>query len=363
MTSRKRMEHYERWHAVGCIEEGQSITGVALFFGVHHSVISRLWKQLQTTQTVVRRPVAGRPRVTTPAEDQYIAIAAKRNRTATSTRVTSMITASIGKAVSAATVRQRLHMNGLYALVPRVCVPLYVQSRGARLKSCLEHGNRTVSDWSNAMFTDESRFALEPDDMRINIWRKQGTRNSPKTSPNITHSEAAALWFLVLVIVAYTRNRRPNQKYGHGDVDDDVRENIISYDDEGGGEDDMNAYDITPLRIPIDSTGTPIGAKPGPEKPPIKEARQRQIPPGGHPDGVGDFIRDHLDKADNDPNAPPFDDLRNYAYEGCGSTAGSLSSLASGAEDNEQDFDYLNGWGPRFQKLADMYGPGDSEED
>lgn len=81
---------------------------------------------------------------------------------------------------------------------------------------------------------------------------------------------------LVLVIVAYTRNRRPNQKYGHGDVDDDVRENIISYDDEGGGEDDMNAYDITPLRIPIDATGTPIGAKPGPEKPPMKEPRQRQ---------------------------------------------------------------------------------------
>lgn len=87
------------------------------------------------------------------------------------------------------------------------------------------------------------------------------------------------------------------------------------------------------------------------------------VPPGTHPDGVGDFIRDHLDKADNDPNAPPFDDLRNYAYEGCGSTAGSLSSLASGNEENEQDFDYLNGWGPRFQKLADIYGPGDSEED
>uniref|UniRef100_T1DFT0 Putative cadherin n=1 Tax=Cupiennius salei TaxID=6928 RepID=T1DFT0_CUPSA len=172
---------------------------------------------------------------------------------------------------------------------------------------------------------------------------------------------------LVLVIVAYTRNRRPNQKYGHGDVDDDVRENIISYDDEGGGEDDMNAYDITPLRIPIDATGTPIGAKPGPEKPgptAKPEPRQRQLPPGcGHPDGVGDLIRDHLDKADHDPSAPPFDDLRNYAYEGCGSTAGSLSSLASGGEEAEQDFDYLNGWGPRFQKLADMYGPGDSEED
>ncbi|GFW26759.1 HTH_Tnp_Tc3_2 domain-containing protein [Trichonephila clavipes] len=91
---------------------------VALFFGVHHSAISRLWKQFQTTQTIVRWPVGGRPRVTTPAEDRYIAIVAKRNRRVASTRVISMVTASTGKAISAATVRRRLHMNGLYPLVP-----------------------------------------------------------------------------------------------------------------------------------------------------------------------------------------------------------------------------------------------------
>lgn len=45
---------------------------------------------------------------------------------------------------------------------------------------------------------------------------------------------------------------------------------------------------------------------------------------------VGLFIDEHKKRADADPNAPPFDDLRNYAYEGGGSTAGSLSSLASG---------------------------------
>lgn len=101
---------------------------------------------------------------------------------------------------------------------------------------------------------------------------------------------------------------------------------------------------------------------------------------------VGVFIDDHKRRADTDLNAPPYDDLRNYAYEGGGSTAGSLSSLASGsyfyffyflhlfkvgkelttnliAEDDEQDFDHLNGWGTRFQKLADMYGDGDSEEE
>ncbi|GFU08941.1 transposable element Tcb1 transposase [Trichonephila clavipes] len=37
------------------------------------------------------------------------------------------------------------------------------------------------------MFTDESRFALEPDDKRIRIWCKQGTRNQPQ---NITEHHA-----------------------------------------------------------------------------------------------------------------------------------------------------------------------------
>ncbi|GFX29522.1 transposable element Tcb2 transposase [Trichonephila clavipes] len=66
MTSRKRVEDSERWRAEGRIEAGQSITDVALYFGVLHSVIPRLWKQLQTTQAVVRRPVGGRPRLQSP---------------------------------------------------------------------------------------------------------------------------------------------------------------------------------------------------------------------------------------------------------------------------------------------------------
>ncbi|GFX94097.1 transposable element Tc1 transposase [Trichonephila clavipes] len=75
--------------------------------------------------------VGGHPRVTTPTEDLYIAIVAKRNHRATSKSVTSMVTEPIGKAISTVTVRRRLHMNGLYTRVPRVCVPLSVQSKGA----------------------------------------------------------------------------------------------------------------------------------------------------------------------------------------------------------------------------------------
>ena len=51
---------------------------------------------------------------------------------------------------------------------------------------------------------------------------------------------------------------------------------------------------------------------------------------------VETFIEDHKRRADLDPCAPPFDDLRNYAYEGGGSTAGSLSSLGSGPTIEQQ---------------------------
>lgn len=51
------------------------------------------------------------------------------------------------------------------------------------------------------------------------------------------------------MFVVYNRRRESHIKYPG--PDDDVRENIINYDDEGGGEDDMTAFDITPLQIPI----------------------------------------------------------------------------------------------------------------
>uniref|UniRef100_A0A8D0FB85 Cadherin-15 n=1 Tax=Strix occidentalis caurina TaxID=311401 RepID=A0A8D0FB85_STROC len=55
-------------------------------------------------------------------------------------------------------------------------------------------------------------------------------------------------------------------------------------------------------------------------------------------------------------DVPPYDTALIYDYEGSGSVASPLSSIVSSLTDEDQDYDYLSEWGPRFRRLADLYG-------
>uniref|UniRef100_A0A8C8CDI8 Cadherin domain-containing protein n=1 Tax=Oncorhynchus tshawytscha TaxID=74940 RepID=A0A8C8CDI8_ONCTS len=122
----------------------------------------------------------------------------------------------------------------------------------------------------------------------------------------------------------------------------DVRENTVLYDDEGGGEEDTEAFDMVALRN-------------------LNVIRDPKPVHNTLPDNVvfQKFIWDHLKDADVEPSAPPYDSLQTYTFEGSGSVAESLSSLESLSTDSEQNYDYLSTWGPRFKKLADLYGNSD----
>ncbi|GFW59617.1 uncharacterized protein TNCV_2756261 [Trichonephila clavipes] len=77
---RRHLDAFTRSRIIGKLEEGHSVTSVAAEFGIAHSIVSRLWRQFQTTGTAIRGFSSGRPRGTTPADDRYIVLQARRNR-------------------------------------------------------------------------------------------------------------------------------------------------------------------------------------------------------------------------------------------------------------------------------------------
>ncbi len=105
--------------------------------------------------------------------------------------------------------------------------------------------------------------------------------------------------------------RRRRTHFSDKDIDCDIRENIINYEDEGGGEGDQTGYDLSVLRM-LENGGGGVGG--GPMLPPM-EKMSSPLPPVP---GVKDFLDENKDRADMDPEGNPYDDLRHYAYEGDG---------------------------------------------
>nr|XP_020856188.1 cadherin-9 isoform X2 [Phascolarctos cinereus] len=162
-----------------------------------------------------------------------------------------------------------------------------------------------------------------------------------------------------VLVVLFTALKRQRKKEPLIISKDDVRDNIVTYNDEGGGEEDTQAFDIGTLRNPEAREDSKLRRDVMPET--IFQIR-RTAPLWENID-VQDFIHRRLKENDSDPSAPPYDSLATYAYEGNDSIADSLSSLESLTADGNQDYDYLSDWGPRFKKLADMYGGDDSDRD
>ncbi|XP_058485126.1 cadherin-8 isoform X1 [Solea solea] len=170
---------------------------------------------------------------------------------------------------------------------------------------------------------------------------------------------ACIILLLVIVVLFVTLRRHKNEPLIIKD-DEDVRENIIRYDDEGGGEEDTEAFDIATLQNPDGISGYLPRKDIKPDLQFMPRAGQQSGPNGVD---VDEFINVRLHEADNDPTAPPYDSIQIYGYEGRGSIAGSLSSLETASSDSDQNYDYLREWGPRFRRLGELYSVGESDRE
>ncbi|GBN29792.1 hypothetical protein AVEN_136005-1 [Araneus ventricosus] len=166
MSRRGRLPDLLRWRAVGWMKMGLSQADAARRLNASRSVIQRLWDQYQSEDSVSRRHVSCRPRVTTPAED-------RRRRNTTVLQLAAALCSSREKNFRYYGPKTP---SQFYVRRPVVCVSLNGRQRRTRLCWARQHVSWTRQQWASVLFTDESRFTLESDSGRLLIWREQRTR-------------------------------------------------------------------------------------------------------------------------------------------------------------------------------------------
>lgn len=170
------------------------------------------------------------------------------------------------------------------------------------------------------------------------------------------YSDIVFISLIILVIVILIVLRRRYQK----DVlvtksSGEIHEQLVRYDEEGGGEMDTNGYDVSILTSAChDSSFRPAAGS--------SLYAMVKKPPACKGD-MAMMIEVKKDEADHDRDGIPYDTLHIYGYEGSESLAGSLSSLDSSSSGSNLDYDFLNDWGPRFRTLAQLYGVDGSDTD
>ncbi|GFV35633.1 transposable element Tcb2 transposase [Trichonephila clavipes] len=179
MSQRNHLTDSESWRVVGRLERGpNSSRSSASHWGVRQCDFQDLEPFLDTG-IADRRPGQGRRWATTPNEDRYLVLTARRHRNMNATLLQQHLRLASGTAVSTQTVRNRLHGVGLYARRPMVCVRLTSRHRHDRSEWATEQVNWRRNEWSNVLFSDESHFSVHPDNRCIFIWRDRGSRNNP----------------------------------------------------------------------------------------------------------------------------------------------------------------------------------------
>ncbi|XP_033841977.1 cadherin-18 [Periophthalmus magnuspinnatus] len=197
---------------------------------------------------------------------------------------------------------------------------------------------------------------------RTKVCQSQAFLTSAGLSTGALIAILLCIVILLAIVVLFITLRR-SKKEPLIISEEDIRENVVTYDDEGGGEEDTEAFDIIALRNPAAAEELKFRRDVRPDARPqcTVPARHSSASPSVDQEDVHEFIRHKLVEADMDTSGPPYDSLQTYAFEGQGSPAGTISPLDSFGTQSEQDYNYLDDWGPEFQKLAEIYGDADSD--
>ncbi|GFU22428.1 transposable element Tcb2 transposase [Trichonephila clavipes] len=151
------------------METGWSARRVARQLGRSDCIARRCWGQWIREMSFTRRPGSERPRQTSRREAGHIVRNARKQPFASSAAIQVQVAPSLGAHVYSRIIRRRLAEGHLGSRCPLRVMPLTPTHQRLHLEWCHARGNRTAAEWSQVIFSDESRFNLSSDDNRVRV--------------------------------------------------------------------------------------------------------------------------------------------------------------------------------------------------
>lgn len=218
-----------------------------------------------------------------------------------------------------------------------------------------------ISDGGRPIQTSITKLAIKScrcDARRIPTQCKAGARRMGVSVHALIAILLCILTILVIVILFVMRKRYQKDSLASMKNSGEIHEQLVTYDEEGGGEMDTNGYDVSILTSACNDGSLLRHPEhhPHPSLYAMVQKSQHHAQPTACKGDMAVMIEVKKDEADHDRDGFPYDTLHIYGYEGPESLAGSLSSLESSSTGSNLDYDFLNDWGPRFRTLAELYG-------
>ncbi|GFU38727.1 transposable element Tc1 transposase [Trichonephila clavipes] len=194
MENRKETTIEERKLVIKLSNEGKSQLNIAKVVGRSVNCLQKLLQKFKKTGMLANNEGRGRKKIMNSITERRVIHQVKIDPKISAPKIAASTSNTLGRSVSAETVRRVLRKAGYNGRVARKKPLIGKRNRVKRLKFAKEHILKPQQFWNDVIFSDESKFNIFGSDGRRMVSRKPNTSHHPKhTIPTVKHGGGSVM--------------------------------------------------------------------------------------------------------------------------------------------------------------------------